>query len=234
MLGPAFVVSPGLLQKVYGAVDDRAVRVGVGMNAIALLLFAAVPPLLGIVARAQFPDLADPQLALPTLLQEGVPAWVGAVGVAAVFSAELSTCDAILFMVTTSVSQDMLRPMFGQSARSPIDEARLLRLARRAAIASGALAIGLAIAAPSMVALLTIFYSLLTAGLAVPLIAGLYTDWARPRHAAAAMLGGMAGLIAARLLELPQRSPWLSEAVVGLAVASLAFAVVAALTPRDA
>ena len=30
MLGPAFVVSPGLLQKIYGARDDRAVRLGVG------------------------------------------------------------------------------------------------------------------------------------------------------------------------------------------------------------
>jgi len=233
MLGPAFVVSPGLLQKVYGAADDRAVRVGVGLNAIALLLFAAVPPLLGIVTRAQFPDLADPQLALPTLLQDGVPAWVGAIGVAAVFSAELSTCDAILFMVTTSLSQDMLRPIVRRRARVDVDEARLLALARRAAIASGALAIGLAISAPSMVALLTIFYSMLTAGLAVPLLAGLYTEWARPRHAAAAMLGGVLGLIGARMLELPARSPWLSEAVVGLSVALVAFAAVAVLTPRD-
>jgi SSS family solute:Na+ symporter len=228
MLGPAFVVSPGLLQKVYGAADDRAVRLGVGLNAAALLLFAGVPPLLGIVARVQFPDLADPQLALPTLLQEGVPAWVGAVGVAAVFSAELSTCDAILFMVTTSVSQDLLRPMLERRA----DDAWSLRLARRAALASGALAVALATLAPSMVDLLTIFYSLLTAGLAVPLVAGLYTDWAGPRHAGGAMLGGMAGLLAARIFALPQRSPWLSEAVVGLASACVVFWAVAVASPR--
>ena len=29
LLGPSFVVSPGLLQKVYGARDARAVRIGV-------------------------------------------------------------------------------------------------------------------------------------------------------------------------------------------------------------
>src|SRR5262245_36515297 len=39
-LGPAFVVSPGLLQKIYGARDDRAVRVGVGLNAVGLLAYA--------------------------------------------------------------------------------------------------------------------------------------------------------------------------------------------------
>lgn len=31
MIVPNFVVSPGLLQKIYGARDDRAVRVGVGL-----------------------------------------------------------------------------------------------------------------------------------------------------------------------------------------------------------
>ena len=43
MLGPAFVVSPGLLQKIYGARDDRAVRLGVGANALGLALYAMVP-----------------------------------------------------------------------------------------------------------------------------------------------------------------------------------------------
>ena len=43
LLAPAFIVSPGLLQKVFGAKDDRAVRVGVGLNALGLMLFAGVP-----------------------------------------------------------------------------------------------------------------------------------------------------------------------------------------------
>jgi SSS family solute:Na+ symporter len=55
LLGPAFIVSPGLLQKIYGARDDRAVRLGVGMDALGLLLYSGVPPLMGIIARARFP-----------------------------------------------------------------------------------------------------------------------------------------------------------------------------------
>ena len=34
MVAPAFIVSPGILQKVYGARDERAVRIGVGVNAL--------------------------------------------------------------------------------------------------------------------------------------------------------------------------------------------------------
>src|SRR5438034_7958216 len=46
LLAPSFVISPGLLQKVFGARDDRAVRVGVGLNALGLFVSAAVPALL--------------------------------------------------------------------------------------------------------------------------------------------------------------------------------------------
>src|SRR5262249_15293493 len=56
-LGPSFIVSPGLIQKTYGARDDRAVRIGVGLNAIALLIYAAMPVLLGMSARALHPGL---------------------------------------------------------------------------------------------------------------------------------------------------------------------------------
>jgi len=41
-LAPSFMISPGLLQKVFGAKDDRSVRIGVGLNALGLLLYAAL------------------------------------------------------------------------------------------------------------------------------------------------------------------------------------------------
>ena len=40
LTGPAFIVSPGLIQKAYGARSANAVRVGVAANALALLAFA--------------------------------------------------------------------------------------------------------------------------------------------------------------------------------------------------
>ena len=53
---------PALLQKVYGARDDRAVRIGVGVNAHwSCSLFAIVPVVLGMVARVLHPDLPEPR-----------------------------------------------------------------------------------------------------------------------------------------------------------------------------
>ena len=83
MLGPSFFLSPGLLQKVYGARDDRAVRIGVLANAAVLFAFAFLPVLLGMIARALHPGLANRELALPMLLVHDLPLTVGSLGLAA-------------------------------------------------------------------------------------------------------------------------------------------------------
>src|SRR5262249_11199723 len=162
----AFFLSPGLLQKTFGARDDRAVRLGVGLNAIGLFLYAGVPALLGMIARARFPDLVDEKLALPTLLIHGLPPLVGAFGVSAVFSAELSAADAGLFMLTTSLSQDLYKRFLDPGAADD----RVLMIARWTTFVCGCLAVSLAIWSTSIVDLLTIFYTILSVTLFVPLI----------------------------------------------------------------
>ena len=107
LLTPAFIISPGLLQKAYGAASERDVRIGIGAQAIALMMFAFIPVAFGMIARAANPAIASPNLVLPTVLIEQLPVWVGALALAAVFSAEVSTCDAILFMLATSLSKDL-------------------------------------------------------------------------------------------------------------------------------
>ena len=54
-LGPAFVVSPGLIQKAFGARDERAVTTGIALNGVALLAFAALPTIIGMSARVMHP-----------------------------------------------------------------------------------------------------------------------------------------------------------------------------------
>src|SRR5262245_57541980 len=62
VFAPAFVISPGLIQKAYGAANERVVRIGIGMQAAALALFAFVPALLGMAARATHPGLTNPNI----------------------------------------------------------------------------------------------------------------------------------------------------------------------------
>jgi SSS family solute:Na+ symporter len=218
LLGPAFVISPGLLQKVYGARDESAVRWGVGLNAAGLLVYAGVPVLLGMVSRARFPGLATHELALPALLMDGLPPLVGTIGLAAVFSAEISTADAVLFMLTTSLSQDLYKRFVAPHA----DDASVLRVSRITALVAGALGTWLAIVSPSVIDALKVFYTLLGVSLFVPLIAGLYVPRARATDALASMAAGVGCVLLVQFGPVSPRVAAFSP-VLGLAGAILAF-----------
>lgn len=190
LLVPAFLVSPGLIQKVYGARDERAVRLGVVASALALFGFAFLPTVLGMCARVLHPDLAQPEMALPTLLVADLPLAIGLLGLAAVFSAEVSSADAILFMLSTSLSQDLYRRFLAPGA----DDRRVLAVARGAAVAGGALGVGLALALPTVIASLQVFYACLGVSLLVPVVAGLHSRRPGSSAALAAVAAGVATL----------------------------------------
>src|SRR5262249_19241139 len=59
ILVPSFIISPGLIQKLYGARDADAVRAGVNWNALGLMAFAFAPAILGAMAHAHFPGLEN-------------------------------------------------------------------------------------------------------------------------------------------------------------------------------
>jgi len=189
-LGPSFICSPGIVQRVYAASDDRAVKLGVGLNGLALLICAAAPALLGMMARTVVPDLTDQTLnfALPTLLIETLPPLLGALGLAAIFSAEISSADAILFMLATSLSRDL----YGRFINPDASDARVLQVARGAAVAGGTAGTILSIAFNSIVSALTFFYTLLTVSLFVPLVVGLYVRRIRTSEALASTVAGTA------------------------------------------
>jgi SSS family solute:Na+ symporter len=229
ILVPPFIVSPGLLQKIFGARDDRAVRIGVGMNALGLFLFAIVPVLLGIVARSQFPSLPTADAALPMLLVRSLPPLVGAIGLAAVFSAEISASDAILFMLTTSLSQDFYKRVINRSA----SDDQVLRLARWTAVAGGGGGTLLAIALGSVVNALTIFYTLVGVSLFVPILAGLYVRRTSAAGALAAMIAGAGAALAVHVITGGRGWGLVSPAIAGLAAASAAWVITLFISKQD-
>jgi len=221
LLVPAFVVSPGLLQKIFGARDDRAVRLGVGLNAFGLFLYAGVPAVLGIIARGRFPDLAAPDLALPMVLMHVLPPVVGAIGLAAVFSAEVSAADAALFMLTTSLSQDLYK----RFVRPAANDAQVLSVARWTTVASGALSVALALVSASVIDTLTIFYTLLGVSLFVPIVAGLYAPRTSSAGALASIAAGVAGMLIVQLATGGRGWIFLTPALAGLAASLGAWAI---------
>jgi SSS family solute:Na+ symporter len=226
LLAPAFIISPGLIQKSWGARSESAVRTGIAANAVVLMLFAFAPVLLGMAARVALPDLANRDMALPIVLVELLPAWLGALALAAVFSTEVDTCDAILFMLSTSASQDFYKRLLSPEA----SDAQLLRVARTSAVVGGGVGVALAIVLETVISALTIFYSLLVVTLFVPILGGIYVRRAGPASALAAIFAGVAVTFVVRLT-LTASYPWLDPTLAGLAAAALAFATATVIRP---
>lgn len=222
ILFPAFIISPGLLQKAYGAKDARAVRLGIGLQGGAQMLFAFIPVFFGLAARAAHLEITDPNVVLPTVLATQLPAFLGALALAAVFSAEVSTCDAILFMLATSLSKDLYKRFVNPAA----DDQRLLLVARLAAVAGGIGGVILAIQLQTVIGALGIFYSLLSVSLFVPVIGGLYTRRAGAPEALAAMAAGISTLLFVTYTTGGRGYGLLNPNLLGLGASALAFVLV--------
>jgi len=187
---PNFFISPGLLQRVYGARDESAVRKGVGWQAAALLLYAILPALLGMIAHAAFPNLANPEMGLPTVLRQLLPWWMGALLLGSVVSAEMSAGDAVLFMLSTSIGKDLYKGVLNPAAT----EGQLFRVTRWASLGAGVLGTIFAIALPTVESAVKSFYGMIAVVLLVPLISGLYM---KSPTAAAALVTMTLSVIAA-------------------------------------
>ena len=218
LLGPAFIISPGLIQKAYGGASATAVRTGVALNAIALLGFAFVPVLFGMMARVAIPDIANANAVLPTVLTRELPPWLGAIALAAVFSTEVDTCDAILFMLSSSASNDLYKRFMNPAA----SDTQLLRVGRGTAIAGGAIGVLLSIWLETVIGAITAFYSLLVVTLFVPIIGGLYVPRAGSREAMAAVAAGVLSLIVVRFW-VAGSYPWVDPALSGIIASAVAF-----------
>ncbi|SDF58765.1 sodium:solute symporter family protein [Sporolituus thermophilus] len=179
MLTPSFFISPGLIGKVYGAKDIEAVKSGTAWNAIVQFGFAFLPALLGMCAYAVFPNLSQRELALPVAMKELMPFWVSALALAAIFAAEVSTADAVLYMLATSFTKDLYKTFINPN----IPDASLLKAGRIVSLVSGLLGVGMALLLPNIITALSIFYSLMAASLTAPLLFGLFS--ARPTTTAA-------------------------------------------------
>jgi SSS family solute:Na+ symporter len=182
------------------------------------------------IAFARFPHLANPELALPTLLADAFPVWLGGLMLAAIFSAEISSADAVLFMLSTSVARDLYQTVLRPKAT---DEA-LLRVTRITAVIAGLGGIALALWLGSIIKALLVFYSLLVVTLFVPLVAGLYSARPKASAALASIAAAVPATLAIHALTDGQGFGLITPVAAGILVSALAFASMAVWQRRAA
>ena len=236
LVAPGFFLSPGLVQRAFAAKSEAALRTGIGLAGLALLVFACFPVVLGMSARVMFPELIDERmsLVLPTLLAEGVPSVIGSIALAAVFSAEISSADAVLYMLSTSGARDVYRGVFRPAA----SDADVLRAARIIALVGGSIGFGLAFYYDAILTTLEMFYGVLGVTLLAPILGGLFLPKGGRVGALSAMAVGVLTLFASQYLlgrpvtlEWLAANPafaWVSASFIGLTTSTLTYLAVAA------
>jgi SSS family solute:Na+ symporter len=224
LLGPAFFLSPGLLQKALGAKSPAALTQGVAISGMVLLIFAWMPVLLGMAARSVYPDLPEAEAALPSILAGGVPVVVGSLALAAVLSAEISSADAVLFMLATSGARDFYRGVLRPSAT----DQQVLTVARVLAVVGGLAGFALTFAVDTVVDAIAIFYQLMIVTLFAPILGAMVLPRPGRWSALTAMLVGVGTLITTLLATGGAGWGWAPPHFIGLVASAITFFILAA------
>jgi SSS family solute:Na+ symporter len=98
----------GALQVVFAARDGSAARKGFAVGALLMMPIGFVAAIIGIAAKAASPDIADPRLALPTMLTSLDP-WIAGITLAALWAADVSTAIGLLLSSATIVQKDIVK-----------------------------------------------------------------------------------------------------------------------------
>ena len=139
-------VDQGLLQRAFGAENTRSVARGLVLAAIITTPFALLWNIPGLAARVLYPDLANADMAIPTLISSLVPHVVLGFVVVGLLSSQLSTISGNLNGVATIFTSDIYENILNRKAT----EAQIIRVARIVSLLIGLLMIVFAYLVPLM------------------------------------------------------------------------------------
>ncbi len=190
---------PQLVIRFYSIRDVRVLRVGTVVVTIGGAI-ALLPYLTGAIARLFHPDLPSPDLAIPALTKSMLPPLGGAVFLAGVIAAGMSTFAGVLIIISTSLVRDIMQGALGKS----LSQGKELALARKASAIVGAIAVAIALKPPGLILVLTAFaWAVIASTNLWPLLFGIYWKRTSPSGTLASMAVGASAAIVWQILRNP-------------------------------
>ncbi|MFC1799518.1 sodium/proline symporter [Candidatus Eisenbacteria bacterium] len=190
---------PQLVIRFYSIKDTKVLRIGTVVVTVGAAV-ALLPYLNGAIARIVHPDLASPDLAIPTLTKSMLPPIGGAIFLAGVIAAGMSTFAGVLIITSTSLVRDVYKGALGREI-SPRKE---LRLARTASAIVGAISIAIALRPPGLVLAITAFsWAVIASTNLWPMLFGIYWKRTSPAATFASMVIGAGTALVWLLLKNP-------------------------------
>jgi SSS family solute:Na+ symporter len=195
---------PQLLVRFYSIKSDKMLRLGTVIVTIGASV-ALLPYLTGAVARVLVPELSSADQAIPALTKLVLNDWGGALFLAGVVAAGMSTFAGVLIIISSSMVNDVWINGLGH-AMSPAAELKAIRLM---SLAVGVISLLIALKPPALVLVLTAFsWAVIASTNLWPLLFGLYWKRTSPKAALWSMITGVS---AALLWQAWPRIGWLPE-----------------------
>lgn len=196
LIMPMFIytlIGQDVYQRLFAAKDTKTAYRSAVLSCLILLVICFFPVLLGMTARALFPGMTVTSMAVPTIIRATLPPVFSGFTLAAIVAAVVSTADSILTAATSHVVNDLyMRYLCKDDPEDPSVQKRLLNLSRVMTLVVGVVSVVIALAIPSVLALLNYSYTLFTAGVFAPVVAGLLWKKATKAGAFAGLFSGLA------------------------------------------
>lgn len=224
----AIPVIPHIVMRVFTAKDAAGARLSLNLAMVAysVMILAAVLAIVP-VGKMHFPELQDADTIFLEVMKQEFPPLIRGLAVAAVMAAVMSTTDALLLACSSALAHDL----FGEILTRRFTPKVVNWFSAGFAWAIGLLAMSLAYSPPKLI---TAFYSaaigLLSAGLFVPVIAGLWWKQANLAGGVASLLVGSAVYL---IVQFTPGAPPLSAILFALPASALAMVVGSRIGPSN-
>jgi len=216
---------PQLLVRFYSIKSVDVLRIGTVVATIGGSM-ALLPYLVGAITRVLHPGLTNPDLAIPTLTKAILSPWGGAVFLAGVISAGMSTFASVLIITSSAIVRDFLQKGLGKD----LSERQAFSYSRIASAAIGLISLAIALRPPALIMVLTAFsWAAIASTCLWPILAGIYWKGATRWGIIASMTSGLT----VALVWMALGSPFgLHGFIPGTATGLISLVVVSLVTPK--
>lgn len=163
------LVSCASFQRNISAKDEKTAVRSAFWGGIILIPYVFLPVLIGMYGRALFPDAAAGSIIFKVML-EVFPPFLGAIMIAALVAAIMSTVDSQLIYVTASLTKDI----YCQFINKNPDQKKLNNLAKIITLGAGLLTMYIALGNAAITSMLSFAYTFMCAGTLVMFVGGVF------------------------------------------------------------
>jgi len=221
------IATPEKLIRLYAMKDMRTIRRGVLFAIIMILAINLLVFVLALVAIVLFPNLPTGDLAMPMLATAVLPATLGALMLAAITAAMMSTVDSLLIVAGSALSVDIYQNLINPD----VSPGRRLWVGRLGILVVGSVPVLLlrgGVGEGELVQFIVLlFTALMASAFVMPVVGGIVWKRATKEGAGAAMVGGVAATFAWEVFGPSAVEPVL----LGFLVSATLFVLVSLATP---